>query len=413
MKKLFTLTFILFSFFAQADYWTQKANYPVGGLEYPFSFSIGNKGYIGSGKDISGTVYDAFWQYDPATNVWTQKANFIGAARFQATGISIGTKGYVGLGLDPVSPLQDFWEYDPVTNLWTQKANFGGSARFSATGFSVGLKGYIGTGYNFISAYKDLWEYNPVTNSWSAKASIPGAIRSGANSFAIGNSGYVIGGFNFNLNYLSEVWEYNTVSNTWTQKANFPAGRFLGAAMAICDKGYYGVGAVLGTYYNDFWQYNPVTNAWIQKTNFSGLNRNEPAYFSIGSKGYIGVGGEDSGPLYNDFWEYTPDSACATGIDEFEASGLKFEVSPNPAKEFIVISYPPDSYRDGKENTDITITNVEGKKVYQKPLTPKGEPTINIPLLKLRAGVYFVEISNACLPVRQGKQRAVKKFIKE
>ena len=86
-----------------------------------------------------------FWEYDPVTNAWTQKADFGGGPREQAVGFSIGGKGYIGTGYN--GPYrQDFWEYDPATNTWTQKADFGGTARYGAVGFSIGSKGYIGTG---------------------------------------------------------------------------------------------------------------------------------------------------------------------------------------------------------------------------------------------------------------------------
>ncbi len=88
-----------------------------------------------------------FWEYDPAANTWTQKADFGGTARYSAVGFSIGSKGYIGTGDDGWSSIaKDFWEYDPAANTWTQKADFGGTARDCAVGFSIGSKGYIGTG---------------------------------------------------------------------------------------------------------------------------------------------------------------------------------------------------------------------------------------------------------------------------
>src|SRR5687768_11906654 len=75
---------------------------------------------------------------------WTQMANFGGTARWRAVGFSIGTKGYIGTGNDGVDK-NDFWEWDQATNVWTQKANFTGTARSGAVGFSIGTKGYIGT----------------------------------------------------------------------------------------------------------------------------------------------------------------------------------------------------------------------------------------------------------------------------
>ena len=90
---------------------------------------------------------------------WQSKANFGGTARYGAVAFSIGNKGYIGTGYDG-SYKNDFWEFDPSTNAWTQKANFGGAARFSAVAFSIGTKGYIGTGYD--GSYKnDFWEFGP------------------------------------------------------------------------------------------------------------------------------------------------------------------------------------------------------------------------------------------------------------
>jgi len=44
-------------------------------VRYPFTFSIGNKGYVGTGDGYGGYV-TTFWEYDPSIDVWTQKADF-------------------------------------------------------------------------------------------------------------------------------------------------------------------------------------------------------------------------------------------------------------------------------------------------------------------------------------------------
>src|SRR6266702_242286 len=80
-----------------------------------------------------------------AQDTWTQKADFGGGLRVFATGFSIGSKGYLGTGAgaDGIVHLQDFWEYDPATNAWTQKADFGGGLRDGAVSFAIGDKGYV------------------------------------------------------------------------------------------------------------------------------------------------------------------------------------------------------------------------------------------------------------------------------
>src|SRR5436190_3778653 len=79
--------------------WTQKAAFPDGGRNYAFSFSIGGKGYVGTGTDTLAfiTVKD-FWEYDTTTNAWTQKADFGGGTRWKGVGFAIGDLGYAGAG---------------------------------------------------------------------------------------------------------------------------------------------------------------------------------------------------------------------------------------------------------------------------------------------------------------------------
>jgi hypothetical protein len=277
--------------------WREKADllWTAGGGEV--GFSIGNKGYIGTGYAGSWPyITKAFWEYDPGANTWTQKADFGGVERRFAVGFSIGNKGYMGTGQNYYEDCyNDFWEYDPATNFWTQKAAFGGTARGGAVGFSIGSKGYIGTG-GAGSRYKDFWEYDPATNLWTKKADFGGTEQSSAVGFSIGRKGYIGTGIADSWPYImKDFWEYDPATNLWTKKADFGgAGRAMAVGFSIGSKGY------IGTGYNDsylfmkdFWEYDPAANAWIQKAD---LASSGTVGFSIGSKGYIG----------KDFWEYDP-----------------------------------------------------------------------------------------------------------
>ena len=274
--------------------WTKKADFRGTARTSAVGFSIGNKGYIGTGHDGSYSLQD-FWEYDPISDSWTRKENFRGTARTSAVGFSIGNKGYIGTGYgDNGSLKKDFWEYDPISDSWTQKANFSAN-RYGAVGFSIGNKGYIGTGED--SSYeKDFWEYDPVSNTWTQKANFRGAARWGAVGFSIGNKGYIGTGFGDPYCY-QDFWEYDPISNSWTQKANFKGGdRVWAVGFSIGNKGYIGTGIDN----NSFWEYDPVSNSWTQKV--TGMGGNSAVGFSIGNKGYIGTGwGND-----NNFWEFTP-----------------------------------------------------------------------------------------------------------
>jgi hypothetical protein len=289
--------------------WSQKSN--VGGTSRigAAGFSIGSKGYIGTGRN-AGVSKNDFWEYDPTIDVWTQKADFGGGDRYSAIGFSIGSKGYIGTGND-VGISNDFWEYDPTTNAWTKKANFGGGLRAYAVGFSIGSKGYVGTGNDGSSSKNDFWEYNPANNTWTSKANFGGLSRGFAFGLSISNKGYIGSGRGGDTFY-NDFWEYNPANNTWTNKANVAIGDRISAfAFSIGGKGYVGTGHNGSTAKNDFWEYDPGINTWTQKASFGGGIRSSAVGFSVDSKGYVGTGA-DNVEAKNDFWEYNANSPNIT-----------------------------------------------------------------------------------------------------
>ena len=294
-----------------SNVWVQKANFGGAARDYAVGFSIGDKGYIGTGL-VTNTTSD-FWEYDVATNVWTQKADFGGGTRYAACGFSIGTKGYIGTGTDGNGIKQnDFWEYNPATNTWTQKASFGGVARRGAVGFSIGNKGYIGTGYGS-TMLNDFWEYDPLTGIWTQKTNFGGSARRGAVGFSAANMGYIGTGEDAGA-YTRDFYAYDPVNNTWTQKANFGGTARTGAVgVGLGNAGYIGTGTNGGSNtYNDFWQYNPVTDSWAVKTTGTGTglsNRSSAVAFATNNAVYIGTGtstNQQGFALLNDLLLYTP-----------------------------------------------------------------------------------------------------------
>jgi N-acetylneuraminic acid mutarotase len=112
----------------------------------------------------------------------------------------------------------------------------------------------------------------------------------------------------------------------WTQKADFPGGNRTGAGgFSIGDKGYVGMGfdGVSPTGRSDFWQFDPTTNVWTQKADFEGGGRGYGAGFSIGNKGYYGTGIYASYNWRKDFWEYDPATNDWTQKADF-GGGLRY-----------------------------------------------------------------------------------------
>ncbi|WP_051189526.1 Kelch repeat-containing protein [Daejeonella oryzae] len=292
--------------------WTRKADFGGTGRDDAAGFSIGNKGYIGTGagtgSDRNFGFLEDFWEYDTDTKAWSQKADFGGGLRANAIGFSIGNKGYIvtGVGLNSDSTdseyKTDFWEFDPGANIWTRKADFGQTGRGQAVGFRIGNKGYVGTGYSDPVQLKDFWEYDPGSNTWTRKADFGGGFRSGAVGFNILNKGYIgTGGTN-------DFWEYDPVTDKWTMKAAFMGeARQAAIGFGIGAKGYIGGGLNSFATPSDFWEYNPVSDIWKQKADVpdDGGYRASAVSFSIGNHGFVGTGANFPDGK-KDFWQYTP-----------------------------------------------------------------------------------------------------------
>ena len=247
---------------------------------------------------------------------WSKKADFPGMEKFAAVQFSIGSKGYIVTGMQSKgSPLsdKDLWEYDPATNIWTQKADFAGAARYGAIGFSIGTKGYVGWGLlGSFSYVNDFWEYDAVANVWTKKADLgTNGSREGGIGFSVGSKGYMGTGANHNFGYgtrLKDFYEYDPATNVWTKKADFAGdARCDATGFSIGEKGYIGLGMTEATTLSDFWEYNPTNNTWTKKANFGGGLRMCAVGFSMGFKGYVGTGfSEIYNNAKNDFWEYSP-----------------------------------------------------------------------------------------------------------
>jgi PKD repeat protein len=97
-----------------------------------------------------------------------------------------------------------------------------------------------------------------------------------------------------------------TAQNTWVQKPFYGGGtRNLASGFSIGSKGYIFVGGSDTALTRDMWEYDTLTTVWTQKNDFPGTARQAAVAFAIGNKGYVGTGMDTSG-LTRDFWEYDP-----------------------------------------------------------------------------------------------------------
>lgn len=400
MKKIL-LSFLIAVFSKQFSFgqgtWIQKASIPFTARWGTVGFSIGTKGYVGTGYNGS-TYYGDFFEYNPSINSWTQIAS-VPVVRAVASAFVVGNKGYVCLGANlPSAPtLTDIWEYDPSNNTWVQKTSFPGSPRYGSAGFSIGNKGYIGCG-NEGSATgpftNEFWEFDPVSNSWTQKTNFPGNPRYGLThmGWALGNKGYL--GLGYDGSFYNDLYEYDPSNDTWTQKSNFPGtGRSYGVAFSTCYKYYAGTGQNSGIPMNDIWKYNPGNDTWAQMANFGGGNRWLMASFVIGSNGYCGTG-YDFTNYYNDWWMYTCENV---GVFEENITENLITFFPTILTDFAIIEI---NNNVNIHNAEMKIFDINGKEIRKESISKnltkfyKGN---------LKQGIYLYAVSNDYKKIGYGK----------
>ncbi|MBK7970152.1 MAG: T9SS type A sorting domain-containing protein [Bacteroidetes bacterium] len=144
-----------------------------------------------------------------------------------------------------------------------------------------------------------------------------------ANCFSIGTKCYVGGGSPNTAN--AYFWEFNSVTNAWTQKANVPVqGRLQPVAFSIGNKGYLGMGQGTNPISNnDIWEYNPTTNNWTQKAAYPGTGYMGMSSFVIGDKAYVGLGIGLNYTFPNTFYKFDPDANSWTSIANFPGVGRR------------------------------------------------------------------------------------------
>ncbi len=125
-------------------------------------------------------------------------------------------------------------------------------------------------------------------------------------------------------NNLEVSWK-----SRWTRKKNFPGdARYWSAGFSIGNKGYFGLGINCDLNFNlsqtfqDLWEYDPLSDTWTRKSDFPGVPRVHESVFVVNNEAYIGLGSNPLADHYpfsflNDFYKYNPISDQWTRIADF------------------------------------------------------------------------------------------------
>lgn len=278
---------------------------------------------------------------------------------------------YIGLGQNqangPLSPsvkYADFWKItlsQSSGNLVSavQLQNFPGGIRSGGVGFSIDNKGYVGLGGFSGPPYgrRDMWEYNPnAFVKWKLMDSIPGVARYAAVAFVMNGKAYVGSGLNANGQGVADFYEFNptaTSGNQWRQLDDMPCpgstGRQYASGFSVGGKGYVGIGqdAAGTTTYSDFYQLDPDAssgNQWSQVPNFPQATFRGASFSLYNRWGFVARGGVPNGVSHT----CTNDVNCYDKVvGSFTGNGVCASV-PNPVGQErylqMAASYQP-SYR--------------------------------------------------------------------
>lgn len=179
--------------------------------------------------------------------------------------------------------------------IWEKMPDYGGGKIGGAMAFTIGAKVYACMGNDGLVDKKDCWQYDPKVNSWKKMANFPGPARSEGVAFTIGDRAYIATGHSGSGDSrveMKDLWEYNPWKDSWTKKADIGGERYGAIGFSIGGKGYIGLGLKTGQLncYNDLWEYTPQTNEWIKKTDFPEKGRVGASAFVIKEKATVLLG---------------------------------------------------------------------------------------------------------------------------
>ena len=151
------------------DKWTEISATFKYKKAFAFAFVIGNKAYVGGGYTNSSVLPEDFYSFDGTT--WTPLGDLkrddngknYDVRKYNAGAFTIGNNGYIVSGRSGSSITSSVFAYDPTTDTWTTKHQaLPFDAREKAVSFSLNGKGYITTGMNSSNVFDNTLVFTPV-----------------------------------------------------------------------------------------------------------------------------------------------------------------------------------------------------------------------------------------------------------
>lgn len=166
----------------------------------------------------------------------------------------------------------------------------------------------------------------------------------------------------------------------WTKKNNFPGpNRAFGVGFSIGQKGYNGLGINENEnkYLKDLWEYDQKSDSWLQKADFPGEGRINQTGTVMNGIAYVGLGnGFDTHENMKDFYKFDPFENSWSKIADYGGKARGLAVSFVSEGQLFVgggMRYPDAS--EGPSYYEVYINDCWG----YDPLLNKWTPQQNIP----------------------------------
>ncbi|MCH2225848.1 MAG: T9SS type A sorting domain-containing protein [Crocinitomicaceae bacterium] len=303
---ILTIVLFIYPFFSFSFNWTQVSDLGGSGRHRASSLVIGNRAYVGCGH-INGsgveTIFNDWWEYDPATNAWTQKANIPWVADTSTSpdpfhdfldfvGFELNGKGYVGKGVN-----YPFFSYSPATNTWTELNSIASQyiSKFNSHPTQSNGLGYVYSSYDYMVQI-----YNSSTDSWVnyPNFSFPSGINGWWRNIISHN----------NIMYFVRntpsgppvFWSFNVETGSWTDHGVWLAPTDLSYETVFVHQGLIVSVGGESEEGNDVFAYDPINKNWEQLDDFPGAKRRYATGFTLNNTGYICTG--TNGNNHKDVW---------------------------------------------------------------------------------------------------------------
>lgn len=350
--------------------WTQGAELPGAGRQGLVAFTANNRGYVGLGTGVSGSVLDDLYMFDGNLNggrgAWSAVHSLSAGGRFASSAFVIGNSAFIVGGNTGGGMVSETWQYNADNDAWSEKQNADIGVRNGASSFATGGYGYVVGGFdggisgNNRLSYYDAFKYDPSGNTWSKTVDFASSVYTRP-AFTINNIGYIYAPgsngdgryFLWSFNPATGIWSqkatqfldvdaffcinniaygqnnpndllmrYNPATNAWSNLPGFPGllqvgsnYRSHGIAFAVNGKGYYGLGNAGTSYFKDIWQFDPFTGNWTEMSDFGGGTRTLAVSFVINNYAYAGTGNKSNGQYGStDFWRYNDNNDTWTRV---------------------------------------------------------------------------------------------------